>query len=44
MGTHLREHALKLAMRLAKRLDRRQPDPAELGSAAIRRMAGSMCA
>ena len=43
MGTHLREHALKLAMRLAKRLDRRQPDPAELGSAAIRRILVVSC-
>lgn len=43
MGTHLREHALKLAMRLAKRLDRRQPDPAELGSATIQRILVVSC-
>lgn len=43
MGTHLREHALKLAMRLARRLDRRQPDPTELGSAAIRQILVVSC-
>lgn len=43
MGVHLREHALKLAMRLAKRLDRRQPDPGELGSTAIRQILVISC-
>jgi hypothetical protein len=43
MGTRLREHALKLAMRLAKRLDRRQPDPAELGSATIQHILVVSC-
>lgn len=43
MGIHLREHALKLAMRLARRLDRRQPDPVELGSAVIRRILVVSC-
>ena len=43
MGLHLRERALKLAMRAAKYIDARQPDPAELGSAAIRRILVVSC-
>ena len=43
MGLHLRERALKLAMRASKYIDARQPDPAELGSSAIRRILVVSC-
>lgn len=38
MALRLRETLLYGALRLAKRLDRRRPDPAELGTPAIRRI------
>ncbi|MFO1233697.1 MAG: hypothetical protein U1E47_00890 [Rivihabitans pingtungensis] len=43
MGTHLREHRAETGHALAKRLDRRQPDPAELGSATIQRILVVSC-
>jgi lipopolysaccharide heptosyltransferase II len=43
MALRLRENLLYGALRLAKALDRRRPDPAELGTPAIRRILAVSC-